>query len=215
MQRDIIRWLTGGLGTILALVVTSTVAQGGYTTPNQTGNLMGEVSSFVSDFGSWNASMNNLPEQFLASTPSSQQGGAIVLLFWLWLQEGGMGPGGNGHASSQSGSTTISGSPLPPSSGNAPGSIGAGQSGNGSFSNGGNDPAGLGGNGASSSLLSQLPSSGGSGNQFGNAPPLGGTGGGSGETPFADAPEPASLTLLAIGGGGMLMGLRIRRRRRD
>lgn len=213
MQRNTVRWLTGGLGTILALVVSSNVVLGGYTTPNQTGNLMGEVSAFVGDFGSWNASMNNLPEQFLASTPSSQQGGAIVMLFWLWLQEGGMGPGGNGHSSSQSGSTTISGSPLP--SGNPTGSIGAGQLGNGSFSNAGNDPAGLGGNGGSSSLLSQLPaSSGGSGNQFGSIPPLGGTGGGSGETPFADAPEPASLTLLAIGGSGMLMGVWMRRRRR-
>lgn len=215
MQRDNVRWLTGGLATILALVVSSTVALGDYTTPNQTGNLMGEVSAFVGDFGSWNASMNNLPEQFLASTPTSQQGNAVVMLFLLWLQEGGMGSAGQGSASSHSGSTTLSGAPLPSPSGNPSGSIVSGQLNGGLPSNGGNDPPGLGGNSGSSSFLSQLPSSsGGSGNQLGSIPALGGTGGGSGESPFDATPEPASVTLLAIGGSGMLMGLWIRRRRR-
>jgi hypothetical protein len=216
MRRGTIRWLTGGLATILALVVSATVVQGGYTPPSQSGSLLDEVSAFVGDFGQWNASLNNLPMEILASTPSAEQGEVVFLLFWFWLQDSATGPAEKATSSSPSGSTSLASLALPPSSGNPSnsslGSIVMSQLGNDppSFSsNNGNDPPSLLSNGG-----------GVSGQQFGSIPLLGGGhAGDSGTNPMSpDAdpmPAPASFTLLAIGGSVLLLGLWKRRRRFD
>lgn len=202
MQIGKTRWLARGVGTTLALLVATTFAHGDYSPPSQAGGILGEFAAFVGDFGQWNANQNNMPMQVLQITPTAQEPQAVLLLFWLWLQEGGAGNGSGGNASHMG-----QGSPN--------GSILAGQSGNGStLGNGTSDPPGLGGKGGGSSLLSGS-SSGSSGDSFGGSPVSGVSAGGAGgsATPFADAPEPASVTLLAVGGAGLLMGRWVRRRR--
>ena len=197
------RWLTRGIGTTLALIVSTTFAHGDYSPPTQAGGILGEFAAFVGDFGQWNASQNNMPLQILQITPAANEPQAVLALFWLWLQDGGAGNGSAGIASNMG-----QGSPN--------GSIIAGQSGNGSLANGANDPPGLGGKGGGSSLLSGASSPGGtSGDPIGGSPVSGVSAGpgGSSATPFADAPEPASFTLLAVGGAGLLMGRWVRRRR--
>ncbi|HTU93773.1 MAG TPA: PEP-CTERM sorting domain-containing protein [Gemmataceae bacterium] len=249
MRSDTSRWVTGGLATILALVVSCSAGQGGYTAPAQSNSLIGEFLAFVGDFGQWNASENNMPMQVLEMVPASDEVAAVIYLFEMWLQDSGNGSAGGTSNSSQSGSTGFasnsgltssdnptnsptgsivagqSGDDPPstlPSGGSGSGSLlSNGGSGSGSLpSNGGNDPPGIGSNGGGSSLQNGSPSQGGgnnSGQQLGGSPPLGGTLGGGGDPPPVSpdqaTPEPASLTLLAVGGAGLLMGQWLRRRR--
>lgn len=197
------RWLTMGFAMVLTFAFSTTVAYGDYTPPSQGGSLLGEFASFVGDFGQWNTSQNNMPMQVLQMTPASDTPEAVFLLFWLWLQDGGAGNSSMGGASKSG-----QGSPN--------GSIVLGQSGNGSnaFAN---DPPGIGGKGGGSSLANGSPSLGNGGSGQGVGSPVSGVNasgsGGSPASPFADAPEPAGITLFAIGGIGLLMGQWVRRRR--
>lgn len=218
------RCLTGGLGAFLALVLTAPVAEGGTMSPSDSTSLFGEVSAFVGDFGQWNASMNNLPLEFWEMAPSSDKAEAGVVLFWFWLLEG---RGGSQGDSSSAANSPPSGSGT---SGDPPiGTILSGKPGDGSSShfgkNEGDDPPGVGGSNGNSSLgsdgSSRSPSSdalflAGSGNQPNpNGLPLpGSSSGGSGATPSASdpVPEPTTLTLLGVGGVGLLMGRWMRRR---
>jgi hypothetical protein len=69
------------------LIASSTPLLGGHTPPPQSNSLMGEASAFVADFSQWNENHSDLPMQFLESSPAENQGGAALILFWLWLHD--------------------------------------------------------------------------------------------------------------------------------
>jgi len=88
MRRDIVRWMTGSLGMALVFVIaSSTPTRGDYSPPSPSSSLLGEASAFMADFGQWNAIHQDLPVQFLQTTPAADREEAVLVLFWLWLQD--------------------------------------------------------------------------------------------------------------------------------
>jgi hypothetical protein len=88
MRLDLTRWMTAAVASALSVIIAfSSPVQAGYTPPSQAGSLTAEASAFLADFNQWNANHNDLPVQFLQTTPAHDRGGAVVLLFWLWLQD--------------------------------------------------------------------------------------------------------------------------------
>lgn len=197
MRRDALRRMAGILGLTLALLIASTTpVHAGYTQPGSSGSLLGEVSAFIGDFNQWNSARNGLPMQVLSMVPASEESQAVLFLFMMWLRD----PLGMGASTASSGNGSSSNANGPGGTGGAVpvGTFGMGQNGN-------NSPSSNGG----SSLGSPSPQNGGG---TGGSPLVGG--GGGGPTPAADpTPEPASFTLLAVGGVGLLMGWRKRSRK--
>jgi hypothetical protein len=115
MRRVAIRRMLGSLGMALVLLLTvSTPVRGDHTPPSQSGSLFGELFAFVGDFGDWNAKHGNIPLEIMEIAPADEEGAAFLLLFWLWLHDGQVPPGGNGSANSPPGTNPPS-SPSPPS----------------------------------------------------------------------------------------------------
>lgn len=223
MRHNIVHWLAGSLGTLLALVLSSPVVEGGYTPPSHSGSLLGEVSTFVGDFGQWNASLGNRPMQLLQMTPDEFKIDSAVWLFFVWMN------GGSGDTQKElTQLSSLFTPPAPGKQGDSPsGTMAWGQLKEGppwSASNQKDDPPGIGANNGKGSVLGGLltpitllsPNTGGNtGQQSGTEQPSLSNGGNSGATPLAPdpAPEPASVTLLAVGGAGLLMGRWMRRKR--
>lgn len=234
------RCLAGGMGAVLALVLTASMADGGTMSPSDSNSLAGELSAFMGGFGQWNASLNNLPLEFWEMAPSADKAEAEVVLFWLWMLDGKSGSQGDSSGSANS--------PPPSGSGNSGdppiGAIFAGKpDDDGSSSHSGkndpsslhsnddDDPPGIRGIHGNNSLGSDPPSPNSGGHSPFGDPPLfagsgdgrnpagnplsGGSSGGSGAKPFDGdpTPEPTAFTLLAVGGVGLLMGRWVRRRR--
>lgn len=196
MRRDALRRMIWILGITFAFMLAlSTPAHAGYTEPGTSGSLLGEASAFMSDFGQWNSIHGGLPMKVLSMVPAAEEGNAVLFLFMMWLHD----PQGFGGMSSASGSTSGS------SSAGGPGTVPVGTVGAGS--------APLSSGGSSGSSLGLNNPNGGSGGSSGGSPGLGGLSPQTGPGPFDPAPEPASVTLLAVGGFGLLMGWRARSRK--
>ncbi len=198
MRRDALRRMIGILGITFAFMLAlSTPAHAGYTQPGTSGSLLGEAAAFISDFSQWNNIHGGLPMKVLSMVPAADEGNAVLFLFMMWLHD----PQGFGGMSSGSGSTSGS------SSSGGPGTVPVGTVGAGSA------PLSASGSGGSGSSLG-LNNGGGNGGSTGGSPGLGGFSPQTGAGPSVDpAPEPASLTLLAVGGFGLLMGWRARSRK--
>lgn len=190
MKRHILRWTLGSLVALLAFLGDGNSAKAGYVSfPTDMNTAVAEFTAFIGDFGSWNASQNNMPMMLLQSAPSSQQSQTVLLLWWWWLQDGGM----NSQAAPSgpvSGSGSGTGLSYPAPGGNPSGGVIS------PFPNGG------------STSGSTSP---GSGVSSGGTIPYtgGGTGGGS---PHVAAPAPSALTLGLTGIVGLLLYRYARRR---
>jgi hypothetical protein len=168
---------------------------------------MGEVSAFVGEFGQWNAIHNGLPMMFLSKVPSSEAGDAAFMLFWFWLHD----PQGFASLNSSQGGGS-SGNP----NGTPIGTIGGSQGGGTSDGNShGVLPFGSASGGSTLGLNDPPVQSNGANNEAdaGANQAFGGHSIGSNVSPFDPVPEPASATLLAVGGFGLLMGWRVRSRK--
>jgi hypothetical protein len=165
-------WKIGLLGAVIVLCGWAAPANAGSIQGTGTTNFVGEFSTFLADFGTWNASHNNLPLLFLEVTPPQEQPEAFFLLWWLWMRSQGhgpssppsmaggpptSGPGGPGGPPMEPPIGTIgsgsNGNDPPPNSvpGNPPsiGTVGSGPNGNGPslpILGGGSGPQGNGGN---------------------------------------------------------------------
>jgi hypothetical protein len=206
VRRDAIRWLAGLLGTVLVVVSSSAGVRGGFSQLPQASSLPSEVSAFAADFSRWNAAHSDLFLRILETTPAAERGAIGLRLFWLWL----LNPWGDAFHG------------VPPSSGGLVGSLtappiaGLSEAGAPSFAlNGGtgqseienssgnvwspSDPLpqyGTPNNGAGTeSNLSVLP-------PLSNEPPA--------LTDPVAVPEPAAITLLAVGGLGLLLVRKLR-----
>ncbi len=195
MQRDALRRTTWVPGMVLVFFVTSpSFIHAGYADPGASGSLLGEASQFISDFNQWNTLHNGLPMQILSTAPATDESGAVMFLFWMWLHD----PLGLGAGNLSSGSSV----PV--------GTIGAGQGGNGPPST----PAGGGISGSSLGLNNQpLQTGDKDGVKLSDGPGSGSLSPQNGPVPFDPAPEPASVTLLAVGGFALLLGWRTRSRK--
>lgn len=189
-------WWTVLQGMIVGLLLFASSAplQSGYCPP-QSSSLLGEISTFVADFGSWNAKNDDVPFRIWENTPEANKGETLVWLFWAWL-----------HAE-----PLPSAFPISPPSWNNPfdtviGCIALGQFGENPPTcppDGGKDPPGLGDNDGNTWPPKDPPP------PTSNDPPPQ-SNGSSGDPPGVPSvdpvPEPAALTLLAVGGIELLMG---------
>lgn len=194
------QWKLYLLGALIVLCSWAAPANAGPFQSSGNANLGEEFSAFLTDFGPWNASHNDLPLLFLEVTPSQDRGEAFLLLWWLWMRS-------QGHAHS---SPPSMGGPPPTSGpgGNTAeppiGTIGSGSNGNGtppilgggngSQDNGGTPPIGL----PMSNPSLQGPVNGPS---TGEPSP---SSGGLASPSVSSVPEPSSLALLGSGALGML-----------
>jgi hypothetical protein len=192
-------------------------APAGYVLPASPGDIGGDWHTFVGDFASWNASLNNRPLLFLLSaTPEERQLG-IVLLWWSWeLNHLHARPTAPHAAPGQPGSSPPGGQP-PPAISSPPslsGSVGTGSAGDvfGSPLGSPTPPPFIGQPGPDDSVLP--------GPEGGDSPGSGGTladGSESSGAPLLEpfdsppegplsCPEPASLALLGCGMATLLVG---------
>jgi hypothetical protein len=198
------RWMRAALGAFLVLAASSSCVQAIYpesvpsnSLPLQSGPMLGEFSTFVSDFSQWNASHNDLPLWMLELTPAAERGETFLWLFWMWLQNqgtGGLFPSSVGPMDLSIGSINlgeIGGAPAFP------------------FPNGGNEPPGLGDSSGVGTLPSGPPSPIGNSNGQGPGSDLLPAGPLDSGLPAVSAPEPATFTLLATGIIGLLLTYRI------
>ncbi|SRR5579871_3001222 len=201
MRLDLTRWMTAAVASALVVIIaSSSPVQAGYTPPSQAGSLTTEASAFLADFNQWNANHNDLPMQFLKTTPTDDRGGAVVLLFWLWLQDSAsmLNNGASLSSPSDADASTIE------ISGMIPASLGSISSllskGSDDLPNGGST---LGSNNPS------LPNGGHNGHHPGSDPFSGGDPphlSGPPAPSVDPVPEPAGFMLFCVGSIGLLLG---------
>jgi len=223
MRRAIVRRMSGSLGMVLALIISSSATvRGGYSPPSQASSLLGEAVAFVADFGQWNTSHDELPLQFLQMTPAHDRGEAAIVLFWLWLHDAASLLDNGASLSSLLSSTNASNLRTPNDPiGSTVGSIGIGTTDNGSptsLSNGGGDDKTSHTSNSGSILALNNPPmhNGDDDGQFGGgdkSSPGSSHPSGSTKLLIDPVPEPRGLTLLFVGGIGLLLGwwMRVRK----